>query len=96
MTQQKRKSNGNFSDGEDAKRLALKSKDELLKKLCYVCERPSCSNFCMGFCRRAFHESCKQFLDNNREWTNVDGVSAEFLRDNTFPELDLSEEELKN
>lgn len=35
--------NLNWENGEDAKRLFTKSKEELLKKLCYVCERPKCT-----------------------------------------------------
>lgn len=93
---QKKVLNGNLSDGEDAKRLALKSKDELIKKLCYVCERVSCSYFCMGFCRRAFHDDCRQHLEQDNKWVNVDGPSQEFLRAHDFNEIQLSEEDLKN
>jgi hypothetical protein len=64
-------------DGEDAKRLALKSREELLKKLCYVCEKPNCSQYCFGFCRRAFHELCRDYLEKNPLWVNVEGAPSQ-------------------
>ncbi|CAD8088106.1 unnamed protein product [Paramecium sonneborni] len=80
--------------GEDARRLASKSKEELIKKLCYVCERSNCSVFCMGHCRRAFHESCKELLETS-EFINIEGPDQDFLNNHTFPELNWSDEQLK-
>ncbi|CAD8164733.1 unnamed protein product [Paramecium pentaurelia] len=80
--------------GEDARRLASKSKEELIKKLCYVCERSNCSVFCMGHCRRAFHEACKQLLETT-DYINIEGPDQDFLNNNVFPELNWSDEQLK-
>ncbi|CAD8066277.1 unnamed protein product [Paramecium sonneborni] len=80
--------------GEDARRLASKSKEELIKKLCYVCERPNCSIFCMGHCRRSFHQACKDLLETT-EYINIEGPDQDFLNNHSFPELNWSEEQLK-
>jgi chromodomain-helicase-DNA-binding protein 7 len=61
--------------------LVPKNIDEMLKKLCYYCERPNCSNFCNGFCRRSFHLKCIAKVEDG--WVNIDG-----------PEEDLKPEEL--
>ena len=50
----------------------FKSKEELIKTLCYVCERSNCSVFCMGHCRRAFHDACKDLLETS-ELINIEG-----------------------
>ncbi|KAM3144240.1 hypothetical protein pb186bvf_003702 [Paramecium bursaria] len=83
----------NELQGEDARRLALKSKDELIKKLCYVCERPNCSYYCMGHCRRSFHETCKDLLETS-EFVNTDGPDPQFLAKNQFPELNQDIQEI--
>ena len=88
--------NKSFIEGEDAKRLAQKSKDELVKKLCYICEKANCSLYCMGFCRRAFHENCKKFLEEHHEWINIEGVEQQFLDQNDFWELKCDDADLKN
>lgn len=49
----------NWAQGEEAIKLQNKTKHELVNALCCMCERPRCTYFCMGFCRRAFHEGCK-------------------------------------
>lgn len=37
----------------------LRASDDMLKKLCYYCERVNCTYICNGPCRRGFHENCK-------------------------------------
>lgn len=35
-------------------------KDEMLKKLCFLCENPKCTYHCKGFCKRVFHTECRK------------------------------------
>lgn len=44
-------------------RLDDQKKDELLRKLCYLCERAKCTYFCKDFCKRAFHAECKDRVE---------------------------------
>lgn len=46
-------------------------KEEYIKKLCYLCEKPRCSLFCQGYCKRSFHKECKERVDNGE--INYDG-----------------------
>ena len=37
--------------------------EEFLRKLCVYCERPKCTIFCQGFCKRSFHQECKNKIE---------------------------------
>lgn len=38
-----------------------------MRKLCNYCERIKCSFYCQGFCKRNFHEVCKDKIDSGKE-----------------------------
>ena len=42
-------------ESEEKVKLNDVKKDDLLKKICFLCERPKCLFHCSGFCKRAFH-----------------------------------------
>lgn len=70
----------------------LRASDDMLRKLCYYCERVNCTFICSGPCRRGFHSNCKKEFENSNNWINQngperpdipleeDGKSEEFLR----------------
>ncbi len=45
--------------------------DDLLKKICYYCEKPKCTYFCNGPCKRCFHGNCKGKIEEG--WVSENG-----------------------
>jgi len=83
----------NFEEDEEdeSRKLSNKLKEELLRKLCHYCERPKCSNYCAGFCKRPFHEICKTKIEDGA----IAGADDNVI-DFEIPESHLDDEELKN
>lgn len=46
-------------------------KEEMIRKLCYLCERAKCTYFCRDVCKRAFHKECRKKVEAGD--INVDG-----------------------
>lgn len=63
-------------------------KDELLRKLCYLCERAKCTVYCKDFCKRAFHAECKNRVEAGD--MNIDGIEKSDVE-----ELTMSDEKLR-
>lgn len=77
-------------ESEEKQKLTDQKKEELLKKLCFLCEQPKCSYHCKSFCKRAFHNECKKKVEEEGI-NNFDEVSGKLQPS----ELCLDEENLK-
>ncbi|KAL4510059.1 hypothetical protein ABPG72_010252 [Tetrahymena utriculariae] len=53
----------------------VSKKEDLFKKLCYYCDRPKCTVFCQGHCKRSFHSECKERVEAG--WINENGMTSE-------------------
>jgi len=87
----------NFDEDDDEiearlanKKLSNKFKEELLRKLCYYCERSKCTIFCQGFCKRSFHPICKQKVEEGA----IGGLDDNKINFE-LPELKMDDEKLK-
>ncbi|EGR27208.1 myb domain protein [Ichthyophthirius multifiliis] len=43
-----------------------KQQQDIYKKLCSLCEQPKCTFFCQSFCKRSFHEQCKETIEQKQ------------------------------
>lgn len=50
-------------ESEEKLKVTDQKKEELLKKLCFLCEQPKCTFHCKGFCKRAFHSECRRKVE---------------------------------
>lgn len=50
-------------ESEEKNKVSDQKKDELLKRLCFLCEQPKCTFHCKGFCKRAFHGECRKIVE---------------------------------
>lgn len=51
----------------------LRASDDMLRKLCYYCERINCTYICAGPCRRGFHENCKLEVEKIGNYISMNG-----------------------
>lgn len=75
---------------DEKQKINDQKKEELLKKLCFLCENPKCSYFCKGYCKRSFHDCCRIKVEEEGI-NNIDEIVGKIDAN----ELCLDEENLK-